>query len=156
MGAQFDGYGEMAMLPLDAERLCVEGVKRGLTWFPNHVDQHGNARNRIFKVYPEARTAILVCRQCSSRKACLAMARANGETRGVWGGEYLEGGVQFRRWLIETGVSPGVAEVEGTECDVSSWGTIKAHRKAGETLCDRCRVFQRNYLAEWKLANAEG
>lgn len=137
--------------------LCLGAWRDGRTWFPSFTDEHGHGRSVVGQVFPEAARATLVCRRCPERDRCLAEAVERGESDGVWGGEFFQGGHRFRRWMSEHYPErsaapyvkrPGSRETCGYKAG-SAMG-IKLHAAANESNCEECREWQRRYRAAWK------
>lgn len=72
--------------------------------------------------------AATVCFSCPVKVACLAGARARGESFGVWGG------VNFEK-------SPAAAPFDPTKvAQCGTYAGAKRHRKRDQDVCDPCKA----------------
>jgi WhiB family transcriptional regulator, redox-sensing transcriptional regulator len=79
--------------------------------------------------------AVAICGGCEVRDVCLQFALENREIDGVWGGLTPRKRDVLRRKL-------GYMREQPSGSEHGTYGALKRHYKAGETLCETCRKFK--------------
>jgi len=103
-----------ALTATDASALCAQ-VDPAL-WFPAKGQGNTDAK--------------AICHHCDIEATCLAIALADPEIEGIWGGTTAR-----ERQTMRAMAAPRVRPIRhGTE------GGAKTHRRRGETVCPECKA----------------